>query len=98
MSHQCYTCTCVPTLDAFLLEIQDCEWFLKNTEKLVTEELELTDSPPLHPYFVDFLRDAPEATGEETVDDDMEDPKIYEQVLHTYIHTYHIMSGFNCVV
>ena len=31
------------------------------------------------PYFVDFLRDAPEATGEED-DVDLEAPKIYEPV------------------
>lgn len=32
------------------------------------------------PYFVDFLRDAPEATGEEGEDADLEAPKIYEPI------------------
>lgn len=32
------------------------------------------------PYFVDFLRDAPEATGEEGDDADLEAPKIYEPI------------------
>ena len=32
------------------------------------------------PYFVDFLRDAPEPTGEEPEDADMDAPKIYEIV------------------
>ena len=32
------------------------------------------------PYFVDFLRDAPEPTGEEDEDADFEAPKIYEEV------------------
>ena len=31
-------------------------------------------------YFVDFMRDAPEPTGEEVEDADMELPKIYEPV------------------
>ena len=32
------------------------------------------------PYFVDFLRDAPEPTGEEDEDADFDAPKIYEEV------------------
>ena len=32
------------------------------------------------PYFVDFLRDAPEPTGEEGEDADLEAPKIYEPI------------------
>lgn len=31
-------------------------------------------------YFVDFLRDAPEATGDEPDDADLEAPKIYEPI------------------
>ena len=31
-------------------------------------------------YFVDFMRDAPEPTGEEVEDTDMELPKIYEPI------------------
>ena len=37
------------------------------------------------PYFVDFLRDAPEPTGEEADDAALEAPKIYEQV-----HIHHL--------
>ena len=33
------------------------------------------------PYFVDFLRDPPEPTGEEADDAVLEAPKIYELVL-----------------
>lgn len=36
--------------------------------------------PPKEPYFVDFLQDAPEATGEEDDDSNLEAPKIYEMV------------------
>ena len=32
------------------------------------------------PYFVDFLQDAPEPTGDEPDDADMEAPKIYQKV------------------
>ncbi len=46
---------------------------------ILTEQLRVRQ-PPKEPYFVDFLRDAPEATGEEADDDELDDPKIYEQV------------------
>jgi dynein heavy chain len=32
------------------------------------------------PYFVDFLREAPEPTGEETEDTSLDSPKIYEPI------------------
>jgi dynein heavy chain len=35
---------------------------------------------PQEPFFVDFLRDAPEPTGEESEDASLDAPKIYEQV------------------
>lgn len=37
-------------------------------------------SIPKEPYFVDFLQDAPEATGEEDDDTILDAPKIYEMV------------------
>ena len=37
------------------------------------------------PYFVDFLREAPEPTGDEPEDDDLEAPKVYEMVSSTII-------------
>ena len=43
------------------------------------EEMEVAELPQEH-YFVDFLREAPEPTGEEPEDADLEAPKIYEQV------------------
>ena len=43
------------------------------------EELEVGELQ-LEPYFVDFLQEAPEPTGEEPDDADMEAPKVYEQV------------------
>lgn len=38
--------------------------------------------PQTEPYFVDFLRDVPEPTGDEPEDFVFEAPKIYEEVFH----------------
>ena len=37
------------------------------------------------PYFVDFLREAPEPTGEEPDDAELEAPKVYEMVSNDLI-------------
>ena len=60
----------------------DKEWFdveLINTvrKELGEEASEILKDPK---YFVDFMRDAPEPTGEEVEDTDMELPKIYEPI------------------
>ncbi|XP_060906983.1 dynein axonemal heavy chain 5 [Labrus mixtus] len=61
---------------------EDVEWFNKALPKLVEEELgeEYKNLVEVEPdrYFVDFLRDAPEATGEEPEDSDFDLPKVYE--------------------
>ena len=49
-------------------------------EQVRLEELEGAALACPEPYFVDFLREAPEPTGEEPEDADMEEPKIYEMV------------------
>ncbi|XP_041649230.1 dynein heavy chain 5, axonemal [Cheilinus undulatus] len=61
---------------------EDVEWFDQALAKLVNEELgvkykNLVDVGQDR-YFVDFLRDAPEATGEEPEDSDFDLPKVYE--------------------
>ena len=48
-------------------------------EKVLVEELSGAELP-VEPFFVDFLREAPEPTGEEADDADLDAPKIYEQV------------------
>ncbi|XP_070691188.1 dynein axonemal heavy chain 5 [Pempheris klunzingeri] len=63
---------------------EDVEWFDQALAKLVEEEhgeehKDIVDSG-LDIYFVDFLRDAPEATGEEPEDSDFDLPKVYEQI------------------
>ena len=40
------------------------------------------------PYFVDFLRDPPEPTGEEPEDANLDAPKINELVIKKIIFTY----------
>ena len=48
-------------------------------DKLAAEELGTSESLG-EPYFVDFMRDAPEPTGDEPDDADLEAPKVYEEV------------------
>uniref|UniRef100_A0A4W6EPU5 Dynein axonemal heavy chain 5 n=1 Tax=Lates calcarifer TaxID=8187 RepID=A0A4W6EPU5_LATCA len=63
---------------------EDVEWFDQSLAKLVEEELgeehkNIVDYQ-VDRYFVDFLRDAPEATGEEPEDSDFDLPKVYEPI------------------
>ncbi|KAL9890241.1 LOW QUALITY PROTEIN: dynein axonemal heavy chain 1 [Glossina fuscipes fuscipes] len=62
--------------------IHDKEWFSSELMCVVRSELGenyVTMIIP-NPVFVDFMRDAPEPTGEEGEDADMELPKVYEPV------------------
>lgn len=54
-------------------------WFLKAAEKVLSEEMPGV-SLPHEPFFVDFLRDLPESTGEGPDNTDEVAPKVYEQV------------------
>ena len=67
---------------------QDVDWFTKAIGNVLVEELEVMD-PPDEPFFVDFMRDPPEPTGDEPDDADLDAPKIYEQVSQTH----YIMMG-----
>lgn len=61
---------------------EDREWFEESTNAVIKEHIEEEFFAQLHPepYFVDFLRDAPEPTGEEEDDACLDAPKIYELV------------------
>lgn len=61
---------------------EDREWFEVATNAVIEENIEAEFFAQLHPepYFVDFLRDAPEPTGEEEDDACLDAPKIYELV------------------
>lgn len=60
----------------------DEEWFDRNFGRVIEEHVDpnLVPQVPAEPYFVDFLRDMPEPTGEEPEDFVFEAPKIYEAV------------------
>eukprot|EP00064_Thunnus_orientalis_P004446 superscaffoldBa00000405_g4458 len=80
-------CDDIPTLLALFKSectrvIADREWFEKNVSRVIQEHVDPDLVPELHPepYFVDFLRDAPEPTGEEDDDACFDAPKIYELV------------------
>uniref|UniRef100_A0A4W3JQZ3 Dynein heavy chain 5, axonemal-like n=1 Tax=Callorhinchus milii TaxID=7868 RepID=A0A4W3JQZ3_CALMI len=63
---------------------EDCEWFDKTLIHIAADELgeEIKDvlNTESEDFFVDFLRDAPEATGEEPEDAEYDMPKVYEAI------------------
>uniref|UniRef100_A0A672PDE8 Dynein axonemal heavy chain 5 n=1 Tax=Sinocyclocheilus grahami TaxID=75366 RepID=A0A672PDE8_SINGR len=63
---------------------EDVAWFDYTLAKLVEEELgedeRMVVDLGVDSYFVDFLRDAPEATGEEPEETDFDMPKVYEPI------------------
>ncbi|XP_078698147.1 dynein axonemal heavy chain 5-like [Branchiostoma floridae x Branchiostoma belcheri] len=61
---------------------QDVEWFDRAVSRIGEEDLgpELAGLIPKEPYFMDFMQDAPEATGDEPDDADLDAPKIYEPI------------------
>ncbi|KAK7114140.1 hypothetical protein V1264_000252 [Littorina saxatilis] len=76
--HEC----CRVIADRFV-NYDDLGWFLKTMVRVTNEELGETYGDMTKPfkYFVDFLRDAAEPTGEEGEEDmDFDTPKIYEPV------------------
>ncbi|XP_060937369.1 dynein axonemal heavy chain 5 isoform X1 [Limanda limanda] len=63
---------------------EDVEWFDKTLARLVEEELgedhrKMVDCG-VDSFFVDFLQDAPEPTGEEAEDASFDMPKVYEPI------------------
>lgn len=62
----------------------DEAWFDMNFTRAIDEHVdsELVSIIQPEPYFVDFLREMPEPTGEEPEDFVFEAPKIYELVFN----------------
>jgi dynein heavy chain, axonemal len=92
--HEC----CRVISDRFTTQ-KDVDWFVKRLHSGLAADLGESYEQQLvqDPAFVDFLRDAPEPTGEEGEDADLEAPKIYERVpsldrlkekLEEYLHMY----------
>ncbi|KGL82064.1 Dynein heavy chain 8, axonemal, partial [Tinamus guttatus] len=67
--------------DRFITD-EDRAWFDKTTIKAIEEYVDtsLAEAVQTEPYFVDFLREMPEPTGEEPEDFVFEPPKIYEEI------------------
>nr|WAW84836.1 axonemal dynein heavy chain C [Halisarca dujardinii] len=61
---------------------EDKAWFQKAVAKVLLEEMgeEVASKLEEEPYFIDFLRDPPEPTGDEPDDAEVEAPKIYEHI------------------
>ncbi|KAL7304210.1 hypothetical protein TKK_0003404 [Trichogramma kaykai] len=61
---------------------EDKDWYAQELISIVKDKLgeSYVDMISNSPAFVDFMRDAPEPTGEEGEDADMELPKVYEPV------------------
>ncbi|XP_034620518.1 dynein heavy chain 8, axonemal [Trachemys scripta elegans] len=61
---------------------EDVAWFGKATSRAIEEHVdpELASILQAEPYFVDFLQDMPEPTGDEPEDFVFEAPKIYEMI------------------
>uniref|UniRef100_A0A8V0X370 Dynein axonemal heavy chain 5 n=1 Tax=Gallus gallus TaxID=9031 RepID=A0A8V0X370_CHICK len=80
--------------------LEDVKWFDTTVAKLIEEEFEgktTSLNPEIDAFFVDFLRDAPQRTGETSEEVDLRIPKIYEPVycfrqlrnrLNMFLQTY----------
>ncbi|XP_050711756.1 dynein axonemal heavy chain 5-like isoform X2 [Eriocheir sinensis] len=75
--HEC----CRVISDRFT-SLKDVKWFEESLVNLAQQDLgpQVTKKITHTNYFVDFLRDAPEPTGDEGEDLDMEMPKVYEPI------------------
>ena len=69
---------------------EDQKWFRHNLQKIAHQELDedFKYYEDDNAFFVDFLRDVPEATGDEPEDFVFEAPKIYEEVVELVSHFY----------
>ncbi|XP_077972906.1 dynein axonemal heavy chain 8-like isoform X6 [Styela clava] len=60
---------------------EDKDWFGASLQRVVKESVDHDLAEQMtgtEPYFVGFLRDPPEPTGEEAEDAELDAPKIYE--------------------
>ncbi|XP_069055280.1 dynein axonemal heavy chain 8 isoform X2 [Lepisosteus oculatus] len=73
---------CTRVIADRFVSAEDKVWFEKSITRVVQEHVDPSLAPQLHPdpYFVDFLREAPEPTGDEPEDSSLEAPKVYELV------------------
>ncbi|EEB13574.1 ciliary dynein heavy chain, putative [Pediculus humanus corporis] len=82
---------------------EDQKWFRHNLQKIAHQELDddFKYYEDDNAFFVDFLRDVPEATGDEPEDFVFEAPKIYEEVVDWQLvidKLFFYMAGYNDVI
>ncbi|CAL8304972.1 unnamed protein product [Merluccius merluccius] len=80
-----FKCECIRVIADRFVCIEDKVWFEKAVSGVIQEHMDPSLVSELHadPYFVDFLREAPEPTGDEGEDACFDAPKIYELVFHS---------------
>ncbi|XP_041422160.1 dynein heavy chain 5, axonemal isoform X4 [Xenopus laevis] len=73
---------CSRVISDRFIDQKDKDWFENTIHKIALEDhgQEIMSNALKESYFVDFLRDAPEATGDEPEDADLEAPKVYEPI------------------
>ncbi|KAJ8010647.1 hypothetical protein DPEC_G00077260 [Dallia pectoralis] len=73
---------CTRVIADRFVDHKDRQSFETMLEKVTEEEhgADMTRHPKWESYFVDFLRDAPETTGDEPEDVELEAPKVYEPI------------------
>ena len=73
---------CTRTISDRFVDQTDRDWFDATLENLVQEAFgeDLKNQMKSEPYYVDFLREAPEPTGEEPDDFDFSAPKVYFKI------------------
>ncbi|KAJ8009361.1 hypothetical protein DPEC_G00088090 [Dallia pectoralis] len=77
-----FKCECTRVIADRFVFFEDKLWFEKAISRVIQEHVDPSLVPHIHPnpYFVDFLKEAPEPTGEEADDACLEAPKVYEMV------------------
>ncbi|KAK0132521.1 Dynein heavy chain 8, axonemal [Merluccius polli] len=80
-----FKCECIRVIADRFVCIEDKVWFEKAVSGVIQEHMDPSLVSELHtdPYFVDFLREAPEPTGDEGEDACFDAPKIYELVFNS---------------
>ncbi|XP_037394017.1 dynein heavy chain 8, axonemal [Pygocentrus nattereri] len=77
-----FKCECMRVIADRFVCIEDKDWLEKAIARVIQEHVDPALVQEIHPdpYFVDFLQEAPEPTGEEADDACLDAPKIYEIV------------------